>query len=244
MADIEPVDFGALPASELEAMLAAGERVVESERVLKTTSDNVVGELLRDSGTFYEWNHYPDGDVYDPVSHSQYYYHSHPKDQRSDEHGHFHVFLRPKGMPPGIEPAPLDDYEPPEGDNDALCHLIAISCDQGGAPMKLFTTNRWVTGEVWYGAADVSRMLNYFLIDHVRPSWAVNLWVSGMVTLFRPQIRALITHRDSVVAAWAEDREGENVFEDRDLEVTNEITISVSDQIAAAQEALGRGKSG
>ncbi len=237
---MEPVDFDDLPASDLEAMLAAGERVVESERVLKNTSDNIVGELLRDAGTFYEWNHYPDGDVYDPVSHSQYYYHTHPKDQRPDEHGHFHIFLRPKGMPPGIEPAPLEDYEPPKGDNDALSHLIAISCDPGGTPMKLFTTNRWVTGEVWYGAVDVCRMLNYFIIDHVRPSLAVNIWVSGMVGLFRPQIRALVMDRDAVVAAWAEDHGGDNVFEDRDLEVTNEESISVTGQIAGVREALGR----
>ena len=208
MADIEPVDFDVLPASELEAMHAAGKRVMESERVLNNTTDNVVGELLRDTDTFLEWDHYPDGDVYDPVSHSQYYYHAHPKDQRPGEHGHFHIFLRPKGMPPGIEPAPVDDYEPPKGDNDALSHLIAISCDQGGAAMKLFTTNRWVTGEVWYGAADVCRMLNYFIIDHVRPSWAVNIWVTSMVTLFRPQIRALVMDRDSVVEAWAEGHEG------------------------------------
>jgi hypothetical protein len=240
VADIEPVDFDALPASELQAMHAAGKRVMESERVLKNTTDNVVGELLRGADTFLEWDHYPEGDVYDPVSHSQYYYHAHPKDQRPGEHGHFHIFLRPKGMPPGIEPAPVEDFEPPEGDNDALSHLVAISCDQSGAAMKLFTTNRWVTGEVWYGAADVCRMLGYFLIDHVRPSLAVNIWVSGMVTLFRPQIRALVMDRDCVVEAWAADHEGVNVYEDRDLEMTNEEPISVPGQIAAVGEALGR----
>ncbi|HSR70967.1 MAG TPA: hypothetical protein VLL72_01180, partial [Kiloniellales bacterium] len=81
-------------------MAEAGRAVVEAHRVLARTGDNVVGELLRDHDTFYEWDHYPPGDVYDRESHAQYYYHAHPPEQRfPGEHGHFHTFLRPKGMP-------------------------------------------------------------------------------------------------------------------------------------------------
>lgn len=223
-------------------MLAAGEKVLECVRVLGNTADNIVGELLRDSEGFFEWNHYPDGDVYDPKSHAQYYYHAHPKDERPGEHGHFHTFLRPKGMPPGLAPAPLADFEPPEADNDALSHLIAISMDKRGMPLKLFSTNRWVTGEIWYSAEDVCRMLNYFLVDHVRPSWPVNLWISNMVVLFRPQIRALIRARDAAVDAWAANHPGENVYEDRRLEVTAEYDISVPDQMMAIRAALKQKK--
>lgn len=236
--DIEPVDFKALSVGELKTMLAAGEKVLECVRVLGNTSDNVVGELLRDTGTFYEWNHYPDGDVYDAVSHSQYYYHAHPKDERPGEHGHFHTFLRPKGMPPGIEPAPVPDFEALEGENDALSHLIAVSCDKQGHPIKLFTTNRWVTGEVWYTAADVCRMINYFVIDHVRPSWAVNLWLTNMLILFRPQIRTLVEKRDEIVEEWERTHRNGSVYEDRDLEVTSETAISVVDQMTGVRNAL------
>jgi len=236
--EIERLELAALPQQELRRMLAAGEKVLECVRVLRNTSDNIVGELLHDTETFYEWNHYPDGDVFDPRSNAQYYYHAHPKDQRPGEHGHFHTFLRPKGMPPGIEPAAVPDFEPPQGENDALSHLVAISCDKGGDPIKLFTTNRWVTGEVWYAAADVRRMLSYFVIDHVRPSWAVNLWLSNMLILFQPQIRALIEGRDRVVEEWVAAHPGSNVYEDRDLEVTTELAISVPDHIAAVRDAL------
>ena len=238
MTDLGPIDIGGLPRDELEAMLEAGGRVLETKRILDNTGDNVVGELLRDSATFYEWNHYPEGDVFDPRSNAQYYYHAHPKDERSGEHGHFHTFLRPKGMPPGIEPAPVPDYQAPEGENDALSHLIAVSCDKQGDPIKLFTTNRWVTGEIWYKAEDVIRMLGYFQIDHVRPSWAVNIWITNMLILFRPQIRALIEERDSVVDNWAAENNSGDVYEDRALEVTAECTVSVEGQIAAAREAL------
>ena len=238
MADAGSVDLSSLPRAELEAMLEAGERVLESVRVLSNTGDNIVGELLSGSATFYEWNHYPDGDVFDPRSNAQYYYHAHPKGERPGEHGHFHTFLRPKGMPSGIEPAPVPEYTEPEGENDALSHLAAISCDKQGDPIKLFTTNRWVTGETWYKAADVIRMLDYFQIDHVRPSWAVNIWVTNVMTLFRPQIRVLVQERDRVVDNWAAENDSANVYEDRALEVTAECPISVADQIAAVRKAL------
>lgn len=232
------VDLNDISRRELESMLSAGAKVLESKRVLANTGDNVVGELLRDSATFYEWNHYPEGDVFDPNSNAQYYYHAHPKDERPGEHGHFHTFLRPKGMPPGIEPAPVPNYQPTDGENDALSHLIAISCDGHGDPIKLFTTNRWVTGEIWYRSEDVVRMLNYFQIDHVRPSWAVNIWVTNMLVLFRPQIRALIEERDRAVNAWASEHDSPDVYEDRALEVTSERSISVEEQIQAIRHAL------
>src|SRR3546814_7453899 len=76
-------------------MAAAGAEAVDVHRVLAKTGDNLVGELLKNNGTFYEWDHYPPGDVYDHETHGQYYYHAHAADQRFDgEHGHFHTFVR------------------------------------------------------------------------------------------------------------------------------------------------------
>ena len=96
------VDFDALPRARLEAMAEAAEVVVDCHRVLAKSGENMVSELLRGIETFYEWDHYPEGDIYDHETHSQYYYHAHPKEERPGEHGHFHTFLRPKGMPKGI----------------------------------------------------------------------------------------------------------------------------------------------
>ena len=192
--------LGRLPAAELTAMQEAGGLVVECYRVLAKTDDNIVGELLKTEENFFEWDHYPDGDVYDGTSHSQYYYHAHPPEERPGEHGHFHTFLRPDGMPDGILPAPLKDYEPPENPDDALSHLVSISMESRGLPVKLFTTNRWVTDEVWYKAEDVRRFVRLFQIDHAQPSWPVNLWISNLVILFRPQIMELVNQRDACLA--------------------------------------------
>ena len=233
-----PVDFARLPRERLERMAAAGQDVVECHRVLANTSDNIVGELLRGVDTFYEWDHYPEGDVYDHESHAQFYYHAHPQELRGGEHGHFHTFLRPLGMPQGIAPVALPDLERPKDANDALSHLIAISMDKFGLPIRLFSTNRWVTGETWYRADDVCAMLDHFVIDHAQPSWPVNRWVSGMVALFHPQIVALLRLRDEKVDAWAGEHPDDNVYEDRDLEVTSVVNVSIDDQIAEVDAAL------
>ena len=224
----------------MERIAAAADEVLECERLLAKSGDNIVGELLRDHGTFYEWDHYPKGDVYDSVSHAQFFYHAHPQKQRSGEHGHFHTFLRPRGMPAGVAPAPVPNASPPPGKNDALSHIIAISMDKRGHAIGLFTTNRWVTGETWYHARDVARMLDRFAIDLARPSWPTNRWVTAMLRLFRPEIMTLLEERDASVASWAAAHpDAEDVYEDRRLEITSWLDITVPQQ-AAVRKALAR----
>ncbi len=104
--------------------------------------------------------------------------------------------------------------------------------------LSMFTVNRWVTGEVWYVAEDVTALLDRFNIDHAQPSWPVNRWTSGMIHLFKPQIAELLQARDRAVAAWVEAHPDGDVYEDRDLEVTSYVTVSVEDQVRAVARAL------
>ena len=236
------VSLDTLARDDLAAMAEAGRHIQDCYRVLRKSDANVVAEVLKDQGEFFEWDHYPTGDVYDWDSHSQYYYHAHPPENRAhrygEEHGHFHTFLRPRGMPAGISPAPLDDYQPPEQANDALTHFIGISMDAAGYPIRLFTTNRWVTGETWYVAEDVIAMLEKFEVDQARPSWPTNVWITNMLRLFRPDIESLLRKRDRTVAAWQAAHPGTNAFEDRNLELTAIAAISVEDRIRAVERAL------
>ena len=220
-------------------MSAAGEEIQECYRVLGKTGDNVVGELLRNQGTFYEWNHYPKGDIYDHATHSQYFYHAHVEGQRKGEHGHFHTFLRAKGMAAGVVPVVYEgEAEWPDGDS-ALSHLISISMDAKGFPIGLFTVNRWVTGEAWYTAEDVINMLVRFNIDHASPSWPANRWITAMLRLFQPQIIDLVRKRDVVVADWQRKYPDRDVYEDRDFEIASQTAISVDRQIAGVRAAIG-----
>ena len=214
-------------------MRAGGEEVVDCHRVLAKTGDNIVGELIRGEETFFEWDHYPKGDGYDHETHSQFYYHAHPQELRAGEHGHFHAFVRPLGIPAGILPAPLPGLELPKGDNDALSHIVGISMDPQGVPIRLFTTNRWVTGETWYNSNDVIALLGLFEISHAVPSWPTNRWVGAMVKLFQPQIGWLQTERDEAVKLWQLDNPEakQPVYEDHGLEITSVVEISVQNQI-------------
>ncbi|MEX0923432.1 MAG: hypothetical protein WDZ84_11710 [Rhodovibrionaceae bacterium] len=237
-------DLGRLPPQEIAELAAAAETLAEVARVLAKTGDNVVGELLRGTETFYEWDHYPAGDVFDSDSNSQYYYHAHPPGQRfAGEHGHFHTFLRPRGMPRGIKPAPQPAAAPLQDPNDALSHLVAVAMDARGLPIRLFTTNRWVTGEVWYRAEDVCRMLPRFSVDHAQPSWPVNRWITALVTLFRPQIVALLRARDAALHAYDRRVVPPDVFEDRGLEIVSYAEIVIEAQIETLRSRSHRRRS-
>ena len=232
------LDMATQPVKRLRMMLAAGEEVREIERVLGRTGDSVVSELLRGHATFYEWDHYPKGDVYDGESHAQYFYHAHPGGLRDTEHGHFHTFVRAKGMPRGMKPMRYRNRDKwPMGD-DALTHVVAISMDSKGQPLRLFTTNRWVTGETWYRADDVCKVIGRFVIDHARPSWPTNRWVGAMVRLFWPQVMLLLKARDQVIENWSAQNPDRDTFEDRGLEVASQAGVDVEAQIAAVRAAL------
>lgn len=231
-----PVDLTDLPREDLLAMQSAGHEAAECLRVLRKVNLNVVGEVLKGQGQFVRLTHYPQGDVYDRETHSQYYYHAH----RDGEHGHFHFFLWAKGMPDGCVPvADAAGRDWPAGDK-ALSHLVALSMDKFGVPTGLFTTNRWVTAETWYPGADVVRMLPHFAVDHAWPSWPTNRWLTAMVRLFRPQITALVLARDTALAARRELHPDRDVFEDRDFEVLSETAINIDAQMKAVAQALGQ----
>lgn len=227
-----------LTTEELQRMLDAGAEVLECHRVLHKVDANIVGEVLKGQGTFYEWDHYPEGDVYDHETHAQYYYHAHRADTR--EHGHFHTFVRRDGIPETIQPVPHEGATDwPTGD-DIICHIIAISMDKAGLPTHLFTTNRWVTGENWYRAEDVIELIDRFAIDHAFPSWPTNRWITAMLTLFRPQVVDLLRRRDERIAHWREEHPDVDVFEDRELEIASIAGISVQHQIQQIEAALER----
>jgi hypothetical protein len=224
-------DLSLLPPALLEDMAAAGRDFLDCQRLLKERGETITAEFAE--RRLYPFNHYPKGDVYDAFSHSQYYFHLH----REGEHGHFHTFLRPKGMPKGVRPADIADCRPP-GDNDALSHLVAIAIDEVGHPVRLFTTNRWVTAETWYKAEDVKRMLPCFHIGHDRPSDLLNRWVTDLVALFRPQIERLLDDRDATIERYRHRLPGIPVLDDRELEVTSSMEIDPARQIALILQCL------
>ncbi len=233
----------------LQTMLSAGIEALRIQQDLAGRRSNLVAELLRDAGEFFEHEHYPDGDVFDPMTGAQYYYHAHRGDGR--EHGHFHVFMRPHHLPEGFEP--VKHTRPgvgrcagerqvgrgwPRGDA-ALAHIIGISMDNYGLPVRLFTVNRWVTDETWFSARDVIAMLDRFDLRHGYPSSGLNRWMVSMLRLFHPEIAELVRRRDAAVEARAKANPRADALEDRSLEMIASLDISVERRVRQLRRSLG-----
>jgi hypothetical protein len=148
-----------------------------------------------------------DGDLH-------YYYHSHGKGNRHpEEHGHFHVFA---SLPPG-----------PEGTR-RHSHLVAIAVDARGVPQRLFTTNRWVTNEVWLDAPACIALAECVAGSLRADASLLDRWVCDQIALFAPQISLLLSHRDRRVVAWRRSR----LLEDRRIHVLSECKVSLGSQVA------------
>ncbi|WP_072376489.1 hypothetical protein [Hyphomicrobium sp. NDB2Meth4] len=232
----DTADLECLSIPSLRRMSRAADEVLEALRVLGKAGTNPVAQVLRHQGEFIELDHYPKGDIYDDETGAQYYYHAHRPE--TGEHGHFHTFLRAKGMPFDIEPVPYTGGADRPLDDDAISHLIAIAMDSRGLPTALFTTNRWVTGETFYAADAVIAMLDRFNIDHAYPCLATNRWITAVVRLFRPQVEILLRRRDTAIEDWQRRYPDGDVFEDRRLEITSELPIDIDAQIAWVDVAL------
>ena len=239
---------------------AAATALRECRQALAARGSSVIGEatgLGASAADMADWRHYPEGEVYDATTHAQYFYHRHPAAPRARpaervEHGHFHLFLRGEGIPAGIAPLLLPDLAVANapiagvprqsaplqrGSGDEVCHLFAIAVDPRGEPIRLFTTNRWVTGETWYQADDVIRLLGRFRFASDTPSALLNRWIGALVCLFRPEIAGLLRQRDKAVMQrrW---RWRTNVLEDPRLEITSSVDIDLDARLAAVDATM------
>jgi hypothetical protein len=227
-----------LPRAELEAMYNAAAEATACLRALADSGTNPVTEVLRGEDVIEEWAHFPRGDLFDPRTFSQFYYHAHAAHERgAGEHGHFHTFVRPKRLCPEREPVAVADKARHDDEATWIAHLVGLSTDASGRPIRLFTTNRWVTDEVWYGGDDVIDMIERFDMTVEAPSLALNRWLTSVIRVFRPQIVDLIRARDAKLAEYRATHPGRDVYEDRALQVISEVPVDLLAQIGAIEAA-------
>ena len=177
------------------------------EAILAKGGLTVLSETFRGVDNIDAWTHYPEGDVFDPASNAQWFYHCHPAEEASTEHGHFHCFMRPQG---------------PHG---PIHHLVAIGVDPHGRLVRIFTVNQWVVGDDWADAEATIPLLSRFDMQMPRPSYLVNRWLTAILVAYEAEIAGLIRERDRVLAAHAPP-EGVAARDDRGLEVTSELRIA------------------
>jgi hypothetical protein len=132
---------------------------------------------------FIEWQHYPNDDLADKQSGYEFYYHAHSANEMpKDEHGHFHVIKRHA---------------------KSFHHLIGIALDQKGLPVRLFTTNQWVTGEEMADSSLVMRSVGGFQMDIKGRMAPVSKWIGALMQLFQSEIKKLVQERDLEIARLA-----------------------------------------
>lgn len=227
----EDVDFyqswlRTLSDTEFDELLDVADEFYGIHRALAQDGLTILTELLRDQpdDTLQRWQHYPAGDVEDAVSGAMYYYHAHDQAERpADEHGHFHLFVRPES-------------------SSAFSHVVGVSLDALGRVRTAFTTNRWVTDELMRPADEVLALLaNRFVIDRARPSWLVSRWLMSVPRLIWPQVERLLHKRDEALAWTGASTLPEVVAEDRFRQVLSEESVDLLAVLSVVQrEAQSR----
>ena len=215
----------ALDDESLNEIADATESVLMIQEALANDNISLLGELLRDeaSGPITVWQHYPTDDCVDPRSGAMFYYHAHdPDDWHRDEHGHFHLFVRPFA------------------DAD-FSHVLAVAMTSQGIPNGLFATNGWVTDETMRPADVVLHMLEErWEIARARPSWLVVQWLAAVLKLLRPHTGELLLQRDQRLG-W---REGSSpnieILEDRKTHVLSEMALDFPATLQAVRREVER----
>jgi hypothetical protein len=141
--------------------------------------------------------------------------------------------MRAGGIPAGLTP-----ISRPDRAEDVYAHLVAVSVDAHGLPVRLFTTSPWTTGEALFAAGDVIRMLDGFELEDARPERPANRWLALVLRLFRPQIEQLLHERDAVIERLGIGPAIHDRRHDRGFEVLSEAAVDLDEQIEAVRAQL------
>lgn len=211
-----------LDDQQQSALRKAAESALIATQKLLRNRKTVISELIGER-PFVEWEHYPEGDARARQG-GLFYYHAHAARQRmTGEHGHFHLFA----------PNPRPDC----ASGHPYTHLVGLSVDDRGMPLRVFTTNQWVTAECWEPAPSVERLIRDTRFDAIRPV-QIGRWLQAMVELFRPQIDRVVALRDARIRALQ--KSGRiRLMADRRTHILSQCPIDFSTQILALEEVGG-----
>ena len=229
---VAPFNLPSLTKLQKSKLLDSAQRVLSTQHQMTTTKGkNILHYTLKKNRRHKSMHHYPTGDRIDRKTGAQYFYHCHRENMDRNEHGHFHCFLRYNHIQKRIKPTPLPDWKIYL--DNPMTHIICISMDLYGQPIRLFTVNRWVTSEIWYDAEYAPSFIKRFKMNLTDdPYWQIlDQWVESMLHLFSPQITWLHHQRDAAIAHHQLLNPDSNIYEDHTIEELSEISIDLKTQI-------------
>lgn len=192
------------------ARTTARQEIAFCAQVLAKGGATVLTETLRGVEQPDTWTAYPVGEVFDPETGAQWFYHCHDPSPGAAEHGHFHCFIRP------------------EGKDGPIHHLCAVGVDAHGRLLRLFTVNQWVVGDDWLEAEATIGLLPRFDVHMPQPNYLVNRWLTAVLTAYEPEIAVLIRARDAAIAGHRPE-DGGAARDSHALEVTAEHRLDGRD---------------
>lgn len=205
----------------LERCPLAVEEFIRATIAVAQTGVPVMRRVLPEGAVFRIWDHFPDDDAVDAESGSRWFYHAHePNEGWHEEHGHFHLFLsRDLFEKRAFLAAPVERSR----DKPELVHVAAISIDQRGVPIRLFSTNRWATDEWLYPAGHILDRLRAFDLSQATGDPLVNAWLTAALPAFLPELRVLLHARDQAIAGRST-----SFFEARRHEVLSSVDLDLA----------------
>lgn len=201
-----------------DARLLAAAGLVAALREAEAGGGNLIAALVGDD-PFVAFRHYPEEDVWDEASRAQFYFHAHDSGTRAAEAGHIHCFHRPCGRHSAAAPH----------------HLVAIVLDATGRPAGLFTTNRWVTEEVFLPAPAARAVAARYAPSGGDVASRV---VAGVFGLYRGEIMQLLTERDAALAERRRLRPDADPLEDQELEILSHRAIDLEATLSDLRRGL------
>lgn len=211
--------------------------MLQAQQHINEQYGGILHLLQADAEKFISMHHYPKGDRIDYETGSQYFYHCHREDEATDEHGHFHTFMRKSHIAKRRK-----RYTCPDGtvyEHGPMTHLAAVSLNRHGQLCRIFTVNRWVTKELLYGHEDLAHFLKKYRveqIEHAPEFKPLDQWLSAALHLFTPQIVWLQQQRDQQYKLLSKGYKGENLYIDRDIEELSSLPVSLEEQVAWLQQ--------
>ena len=134
----------------------------------------------------------------------------------ANEHGHFHLFLHSGG-----DHATLANWG----------HLVGLSMDKLGQPLRWFTVNRWVSGGPWLAAPQLIALL-----EDLTPASDLLLleeWLLAMLAFYQTEIMQLLTRRDQTVSQLMATSNMQAILDDRSY---YEFSTSAIDLLTTFQQ--------
>ncbi len=194
---------------------AVGAQALDYARSLARRELNPLAAVLGSHASPAAFHQYPDPGINWIGRGLGYFYHSHgPRRGQRAEHGHFHLFARQ------IERRGKNRER-------AYAHLLGIEVDARGAPLRLFTTNLWVTAGRWRSAAFIARELRRFARIATRPDSGPERWVGMLLKLFPAQVGDVLRQRELRVARWRREHTTERRLWDHRIHTLSSAQLSL-----------------